>query len=252
MNKAAVWWRISTDDQKEISPDTQTGAALALAGQEGYDVAPENIIGTDWGSLSVWDSPPMDKLKSLIRSRAIEAVFMYDADRGPSKPVHRLLFRALCEENGVAIRCCHGQIPDGDMGEVMEFLSAWSKEKQVHRAQQGAKDGLRDRAKIKGLPVNGKAPYGYQLRYDVQGTTKVPVAFEPTLQTYPVVSQIWDMALAGTPIRGICRNLVNNGIPAPKGGTRRTPLLMPQSIHWIHRAGSSRRQITCHHRDQDK
>ena len=223
MNTAAVWWRVSTDDQKEISPDTQTGTALALAEQEGYHVAPENIIGTDWGSLSVWDSPPMDRLKALIMGRAITAVFMYDADRGPSKPVHRLLFRALCEEYGVTIRCCHGQIPDGDMGELMEFISAWSKEKQVHRAQQGAKDGLRDRAMIRRLPVTGQAPYGYQLRYELKGATKVPVAFEPTPQAYPIVSRIWELALDGTPIRGICRHLVGHGIPAPKGGTAWNP-----------------------------
>ena len=57
MKTAAIWWRVSTDDQKEISPDAQTSAALALAEQEGCLVPPEYIIGTDWASLSVWDKP---------------------------------------------------------------------------------------------------------------------------------------------------------------------------------------------------
>ena len=161
---AAIWWRVSTDDQREISPDTQIQESLALAEQQGYYVPSENIIGTDWHSLSVWDSPPMERLKSLIRHKA-NPIFMYDADRGPSKPVHRLLFRGLCEEYGVRVRCCHGLVPDGEMGEVTEFLSAWAKEKQVHRAQQGAKDGLRDRAKLHGLPTNETAPLVYQFRY---------------------------------------------------------------------------------------
>ena len=216
MNTAAIWWRVSTDDQKEISPDTQTGAARDLAEQDGYNVSPENIIGTDWGSLSVWDSPEMNRLKALIRDRAIEAVFMYDADRGPSKPVHRLLFRALCEENSVAIRCVHGEIPGGEMGEVMEFLSAWAKEKQVHRAQQGAKDGLRDRARIKGLPVTGHAPYGYRFRYELQGGQKTPVALEPDPTTYPVADRIWQRALSGQALRGIARELTDSGIPTPR------------------------------------
>ena len=172
---AAIWWRVSTDDQREISPDTQTGEALALAEQEGYSVPPENVIGTDWSSLSVWDSPTMGQLKALVLGRAITAIFMYDADRGPSKPAHRLMFRALCEENGVAVRCCHGEIPGGEMGELMEFISAWSKEKQVHRAQQGAKDGLRDRAKKRGLPTNGIAPLGYHFRYQDLNGKKIPV-----------------------------------------------------------------------------
>lgn len=85
-----------------------------------------------------------------------------DADRGPDKPVHRLLFRVLCQEHGVKVHCRHGQVPDGNMGEVKEYLSAWAKEKQVYRAQQGARDGLRDRARVRGLPTTNRAPYGYR------------------------------------------------------------------------------------------
>jgi hypothetical protein len=158
----------------------------------------------------------MDHMKELIRSRAIKTVFMYDADRGPSKPAYRLLFRALCEEYGVSIRCKYGQVPDGDMGEVMEFLSAWSKEKQVHCAQQGARDGLRDRAKIKGLPVNGHAPYGYQLRYELRQDKRVPVAWEPNPLTYPIASRIWQLALSGQSLRRICRVLTDDGVPTPQ------------------------------------
>ena len=108
----------------------------------------------------------MERLKEWVRSEAISGIFQYYTERGPSKHVHRLQYRALCEEYGVQVYCCHGEIPAGEMGEVMEFLSAWAKEKQVHRAQQGARDGLRDRARLKGLPVTGRPPYGYQFRYE--------------------------------------------------------------------------------------
>jgi len=208
---AAVWWRVSTDDQREASPDTQIQEAVALAQQEGYHVPEEYILGTDWHSLTVWECPPMERLKELIRNRTIHAIFMYDADRGPSKPVHRLLFRAMCQEYGVRIRCCHGQVPDGDMGEVMEFLSAWSKEKQVYRAQQGARDGLRDRAALRGLPPTSAAPYGYRWNGS---------QFEPDSTTAPIARRIWDMALEGVPLRHIARTLTRAGIPSPAGRPR--------------------------------
>ena len=164
---AAVWWRVSTESQVDVSPQTQIHEAQELAESDGCLVPTEHIIGCDWHSLSVWDSPAMEQLKDLIRSGEVHAVYLYDADRGPAKPAHRMMFRALCEENGVEVRCKHGQVPAGDMSEVMEFLSAWQKEKQVQRAQQGARDGLRDRALLKGLPVNGASPYGYRLRYEL-------------------------------------------------------------------------------------
>ena len=132
-------------DQKTITPDTQTGEALDQAQQEGCQVPEEFIMGTDWGSLSVWESLAMNQLKGLIRTGDVHAVFMYDTDRRPSRPAHRLLFRAMCEEANVEIPCRQGQVPDGEMGEVMEFLSAWVKEKQVQRAQQRSRRVTRPR-----------------------------------------------------------------------------------------------------------
>ena len=204
----AVWWRVSTDDQREISPETQIKEALILAAEEGFQVPDDYVLGTDWHSLSVWNSPAMERLKDLIRSRMVQAVFMYDPDRGPSKPAHRLLLRALCEEQGVIIRCRHGQVPEGDMGEVMEFLSAWSKEKQVHRAQQGARDGLRDRARLRGLPTTSHAAYGY--RWNGR-------RFEPAPSTFPVAGRIWQMALEGVSLRRIARLLTEASVPSPSG-----------------------------------
>jgi len=179
-----------------------------MAEKEGSSIPTDHILGTDWHSLSVWNSPPMEQLKELIRSQAIRTIFMYDPDRGPSKPAHRLLFRAMCEEYGVKVICCHGQVPEGEMGEVMEFLSAWSKEKQVLRAQQGARDGIRDRARLKRLPPSTNPPYGYL--WD-------GAHFRPDPVAAPVVRKIWDMALDGTPFLRIVNYLTENKIPSPSG-----------------------------------
>ena len=209
MKIAAIWWRVSTDEQRETSPETQTREAVAMAQEEGYAVPKENILGTDWHCLSVWDSPPMERLKELIRTQVIQAVFMYEPDRAPSKPAHRLLFRALCEEHGVRVRCRHGQVPDGDMGEVMEFLSAWAKEKQVHRAQQGARDGLRDRARLKGLPPSPRNLYGY-----VWNAERTRLQTTPQ---WPNAHFICKAGLEGKPIRRIAIELHKQGVASPSG-----------------------------------
>ena len=69
----------------------------------------------------------------------------------------------------MAIRSVFGEVPEGEMSEFMDFAMSWAKEQQVLRAQQGARDGQRDRAKLRGLPVNGKASYGYKFRYSGEG-----------------------------------------------------------------------------------
>ncbi|MBI2872050.1 MAG: recombinase family protein [Chloroflexi bacterium] len=123
------------------------------------------------------------------------------------EPAHRLLFRAMCDEYGVQIQCRFGQVPEGEMGEVMEFLSAWSKEKQVLRAQQGARDGLRDRVKLRHLPANTRAGYGY--RWD--GSRFVPD------DHYAVAEGIWQMLKEGKTDRGIAGVLTRAGVPTPCG-----------------------------------
>ena len=121
----------------------------------------------------------MEQLKELIRTEAVRAIFMYDADRGPSKPAHRLLFRALCEEHGVQTSACTGRCP---MARWVR-LSAWQKEHQVRRAQQGAKDGLRDRVLLRRLPANTRSVYGYRWERN---------QFVPD-DNYPVAQGIWRM-----------------------------------------------------------
>jgi len=147
---AAIWWRVSRPDQLELSPETQISACLSLAEADEYQVPEEHVTGSDWGSLTVWDSPAMQRLKDLVASGAVPRLYMYDPDRLPSRPVHRMMFRAMVQEFGVTVRCVYGEVPTGDIGEVMEFLTAWQKEKQVLRARQGAKDGMRDRAALRG------------------------------------------------------------------------------------------------------
>jgi site-specific DNA recombinase len=225
--KAAIWWRVSTEAQKEPSPDTQIHECIALASQEGYEVPQEYIISTDWHSLSVWDNPPMDKLKMLIRTRSIQVIYTYHSDRLSSKPAHRLLFRAFCEEYGVIVRCKYGQIPEGDFGELMEFIDAWGKEKQVNRAKLGAADGIRDRARLNGLPTTNNAPYGYKWDFHPSDSDCL-VELQPAT-TYPVLCKIWDMAKEGYTIRKISHALVEDGIPASRSGKA----WHPATIHHI-------------------
>jgi hypothetical protein len=102
--------------------------ARQLAQMDGRHIPEEYIFGGDWASLEYWDSPRMRPLRYLIEDREIHAVYQYDADRGPSRPAHRLLYRAVCKDNGVKIRRCYDEVPEGEMSDILEALNAWKKE----------------------------------------------------------------------------------------------------------------------------
>ena len=77
------------------------------------------------------------------------------------------------------------------------------------RAQQASKDGLRDRARLKGLPACGKAPFGYAWTPDRKRLT-------PN-ERYEDAKRISDMARGGMSMRSIAFALVGAGIPSSKG-----------------------------------
>ena len=48
----------------------------------------------------------------------------------------------------------------GGEGQLVELALALGKERSVLKVQQGARDGLRDRGRLKGLPPNMLKTYG--------------------------------------------------------------------------------------------
>jgi len=90
----------------------------------------------------------------------------------------------------------------------VELTLALGKVRSVAQAQQEARDGLRDRARLKGLPPNRQSPYGMQW----QDQRLIPD------QNYSVTCQIWRLALEGETLRGIAKQLTQQRTPAPRGG----------------------------------
>ena len=208
---AAVWWRVSTDDQREkLSPETQVCAAVAVLESQGYMVPSEYIIGTDGASLELLEAPQFKTLMGWVALKQMHAVGVYNRDRLPGKPGARAYFFAMCKSKSVKLYAPDGGVAlDGHIEKVTEYLLSWAKEEQVLRAQQASKDGLRDRTRIKGVPTCGKAPFGYSWTHDRKRLT-------PN-ERYEDAKRIWDMALEGMPMRSIAFALVRSGIPSSKG-----------------------------------
>ena len=212
---AAIWWRTSTDAQLEISPDTQINDARAMLEAEGYQVDQEMILGADWHSLAVLDCPKMGILLDHVRHGAIHAIGMYHSDRLAGKPSQKMFIIDLCERQNFRLLAKHSPIVERSEGELLEYIRTWAKEQQVLRAQQGSKDGLRDRVLLKGLPPCGRPPYGYDFPLADDGardyTHLVPN------RNWNGAKFIWQKALEGISMRQTIRELYKQGVSSPQG-----------------------------------
>jgi site-specific DNA recombinase len=205
---AAIWCRISTHDQRELSLDSQEIADRKVVEAQGYQTPPEYVLKVDWSSLDLMSCPEFQQLRRWIADGMIQAVGTLDRDRLQAQGLQRLIFLSECQESGVPIITVQGPpMLEGGEGQLVELALALGKEKSVLRAQQGARDGLRDRARLKGLPPNMSKPYG--MRWE--GNRLVPD------DNYSVACQVWSMGLAGWKIMAIATELTRRSIPTPSG-----------------------------------
>ncbi len=224
--KAAIWWRVSTGDQLELSPQTQVSDARTLLNSEGFIVPDEFVLGADWSSPEIMKCPEYQQLFRLVDQRRTHAIGVYNPDRLAARPADRLFLRAMCEKSGISVHSVYGEILAGPEGEFLEFAQTWAKFLQVTRAQQSAKDGLRDRAKIKGLMPGGRPPFGYEYakKLDARGNTVTDHTRVLASRDWHIVSRIFrrfhDESYS---IRKIAMELEADGILSPKGNPRWDP-----------------------------
>jgi len=203
---AAIWARVSSLGQAEISPEGQVERVKAKLENLGYTA--QYTFKVVWTSTDLAPCPEFQQLRRLIQEKKIQAVGMLDRDRIEAHGLQRLNFLADCKEKGVEPIVYQG-VPflDGPEGQLVELALALAKEKQVERAQTGAKQGLSDRAKLKNLPPTTTKAYGYEW----QDGKFIPD--ENCDNAY----LIWELALQGRMLKSICRELFSRGIPTSMG-----------------------------------
>ncbi len=224
---AAVWWRVSTASQLDMSPEVQQTEATKLLESEGYHVPDQYVLGADWSSPEVMDCPEMQELLALVEVGAIHAVGVYHPDRLAAKPAHRLIFRNICEQQNVKLFTANGQLYDGPEGEFLDFAVTWAKYQQVLRAQRSSKEGLRSRATQKGLRPSGRPPFGYE--YPNNGSEIDHSRLVASSDWY-IVDRFWQKFLNGESIHRIINDFEKEGVLSPKGRPRWDPSTISQML----------------------
>jgi len=205
---AAIWARVSSKGQTELSPEGQVERVRSKLEGLGYIVPPDFIFKVVWSSLELEPCPEFQELRRLIRGKKIKAVGFLDRDRIEAIGLQRLLFLSECKDNGVEPVVCQGPpFMSEPEGQLVELAMAIGKERSVRRAQTGAKDGLSDRARIKGLPPTKAQVYGMGW----QNGRYVPD------ENYDNTCLIFDLWFQQCNLDYIGKELLVRGIATPRG-----------------------------------
>jgi DNA invertase Pin-like site-specific DNA recombinase len=172
---------------------------------------------------------------SLMHTRAISAVIIYDPDRLSRNLGHQLLLAEELERAGVKLLMVSHPMEQGPEGwlffQMRGALAEYERAKILERSRRG-KIG---RAKA-GHPSGGRVPLGYRAVYQSHAGH-----WEVEPEEAALVERIFAMCLSGMPTRAIARQLTEERLPTKcdrhpeEGGNKRQArgVWSPQSVHQI-------------------
>jgi len=209
---AAIWARVSDPKQEEPSVDRQVATVKAWLEGQGFTVPDDKILKTVWTSKKILNCPDMQRLLTWVRAGEVKAVGMTHLDRLSGRPGHMSQIFETFKEANCQLLAKDTPLPTGLMGELVALVLTLGKAMQVDKADNGAKDGLRDRVNRKRLPTSKHRVYGYQWASDSE---LVPDRERP--ERYEALKTMFSMALNGKTYYDIQKELKRQGILSPSG-----------------------------------
>jgi site-specific DNA recombinase len=100
---AAIYARISWEDQSKYSLSSQREGCEALAAARGYQTSSEFTFIDDGGLSVELDRPALAALREAVRMGLIRAVVIHSLDRLSRKVVHQLLLLEEFEKSNVQV-----------------------------------------------------------------------------------------------------------------------------------------------------
>jgi len=215
MKIAAIYARVSSDQQKEEKTiASQTAALIEFARQENYQVPDEWIFEDGGFSGASLIRPGLERIRDLAAEGQIQAVLALSPDRLSRKYAYQVLLTEELARHGVDmvfIKAPHSGTPEDQL--LLQFQGMIA---EYERAQilERSRRGKRHRAKQGEVSVLSGAPYGY--RY-TRKTDESAAYYEIIEAEAEVVRQVFSLyTVTGLSIGAITRHLNELGVPTRK------------------------------------
>jgi site-specific DNA recombinase len=219
MKTAAIYARVSSDQQKEEKTiASQTATLVAYARQEGYTVPEEWIFEDEGYSGANLVRPGLERVRDLAVAGEIQAVLALSPDRLSRKYAYQVLLMEELARHGVAmvfIKAPRSGTPEDEL--LLQFQGMIA---EYERAQilERSRRGKRHRAQQGEVSVLSGAPYGYRYRRKTQETAAY---YEVIDAEAAVVRSVFDLYTAdGLSIGAITRRLNEWGVQTRKQSPR--------------------------------
>ena len=219
MKMAAIYARVSSDQQREEKTiASQTAALVAFARSGGYSVPDEWIFEDAGYSGATLVRPGLERVRDLAAEGQIHAVLALSPDRLSRKYAYQVLLIEELARHGV--ETVFIKSPPARTAEDQLLLQFQGMISEYERAQilERSRRGKRHRAKQGEVSVLSGVPYGY--RY-IRKTDERAAYYHVIDAEADVVRQVFALyTVEGLSIGAITRRLNERGVPTKKGGAQ--------------------------------
>lgn len=205
MDKAVIYARYSSDNQRDASIDQQVKACTDYAMQKGY-----RIIRTYDDRALTGKTDKRPSFLRMIKDSAkqdFKYVIVYSLDRFSRNKYDSAIYKQKLKENGVTVLSAMEHITDDPTGHLMESILEGFAQYYSDELSQKIHRGLNDNAEK--CIVNGSVPLGYRRGKDGHA--------EIIQEEAEIVREIFRRVLEGEQLIRIAEDLNRRGIRTKKG-----------------------------------
>lgn len=163
--RAALYIRVSTDDQTEYSPTAQKKAMLEYAHKNGYTVLKEHVYSDEGISGRSAKSRPafMKMIKDAKTKKPFDVILVHKYDRFARSREDSVIYKSLLKkECGIRVISITEQIEDDKFSVILEsMLEAMAEYYSLNLSDEVLK-GMYERAQRGGYQA--RAPIGYKMK----------------------------------------------------------------------------------------
>ena len=207
----AIYIRVSTDKQEELSPDAQLRLLMDYAKNNHTDIPMEYIFQDNGISgRKANKRPAFQQMIALAKSKEhpIDTIIVWKFSRFARNQEESIVYKSLLKKNNVDVVSVSEPLIDGPFGSLIERIIEWMDEYYSIRLSGEVMRGMKQNA-LRGH-YQGDAPIGYRS----PGNKKPPEKDPKTIQI-PIAMK--DLLLSGSSLLQIARKLNEQGYRTKHG-----------------------------------
>ncbi len=220
--KAAIYCRVSTDDQEKegTSLKTQMQACLDYCNEKGYDVS--HRFSETYSGLTL-ARPKLKELQELIRAGYIDVIVIYCLDRITRDPTHGVILTQEFERLNVTLEAVTEDISNSELGKLISYIRGFASKLEAEKIRERTMRGKMEHLK------NGRLPQGTGIGIYGYSWDKATGKRQIINQEAETVRKMFNMTINGISTNKIALTLNQSGIKT-KSGSLWHPLTIRRTL----------------------